>query len=275
MIVPTTFVPLPPDARVTRRPVFDPALKQFARAFRHGEPAFADPAVRRHWLLVRRQVTAHALRAVAGAGWWGHLVLRGSVLLREWLGDAAREPGDLDFVVTPDTLAMTDPAADALLAGLVTAVRAELPAAGVTPGRPRTDDIWTYDRAPGRRVAFPWHAPGLPAGVLQMDFVFNEPLPEPPVVAEVAGARLRAATPHQSLGWKLRWLADDIWPQAKDLFDAVLLAERFGPPPGRTWFGFDAAGLRVRDWAELAAEHPGVTGDAGLWQARLAAALAG
>ncbi|WP_309111613.1 hypothetical protein [Saccharothrix sp.] len=33
-------------------------------------------------------------------------MLRGSVALRAWLGEVAREPGDLDFVVVPKTFAV-------------------------------------------------------------------------------------------------------------------------------------------------------------------------
>ncbi|GAB7036338.1 hypothetical protein [Catenuloplanes niger] len=39
------------------------------------------------------------LHAIAGSEWATQVVLRGSVALRAQLGDAAREPGDVDLVV--------------------------------------------------------------------------------------------------------------------------------------------------------------------------------
>jgi len=51
---------------------------------------------------------AHLLRIATESPWQNHLVLRGSLLLKAWLGAAAREPGDMDWVVTPPTLRMAD-----------------------------------------------------------------------------------------------------------------------------------------------------------------------
>ncbi|GGW25141.1 nucleotidyl transferase AbiEii/AbiGii toxin family protein [Streptomyces xantholiticus] len=47
----------------------------------------------------RRAALDHVLRLIADAPWSSGLVLRGSMTLTAWLGAAAREPGDLDFVV--------------------------------------------------------------------------------------------------------------------------------------------------------------------------------
>lgn len=89
------------------------------------------------------------------------------------------------------------------------------------------EDIWTYDRVPGLRMVVPWGSPGLPGGHVQLDFVFGERLPEPPELVELSGgAVLYAATPGLSLAWKLMWLINDMYGQGKDLYDAVLLAER-------------------------------------------------
>ncbi|HET9169463.1 MAG TPA: nucleotidyl transferase AbiEii/AbiGii toxin family protein [Actinospica sp.] len=49
-----------------------------------------------------RAALDHVLGLVLELPWSGSLVLRGSRLLRAWLGDRAREPGDLDFVVLPN-----------------------------------------------------------------------------------------------------------------------------------------------------------------------------
>ncbi|MGW1169457.1 nucleotidyl transferase AbiEii/AbiGii toxin family protein [Streptomyces sp. NPDC002550] len=47
----------------------------------------------------RRAALDHVLRLVADAPWSGTLVLRGSMVMPAWLGDAARQPADLDWVV--------------------------------------------------------------------------------------------------------------------------------------------------------------------------------
>lgn len=60
---------------------------------------------------------------------------------------------------------------------------------------------------------------------MQFDFVFHERLPTPARPAEVAGVRVAAADRELSLAWKLLWLSCDMYPQANDLYDAVLLAE--------------------------------------------------
>ncbi|MDT9692739.1 nucleotidyl transferase AbiEii/AbiGii toxin family protein [Streptomyces sp. P9(2023)] len=83
---------------------------------------------------------------------------------------------------------------------------------------------------PGHRLVLPWTAPGLPGGQVQLDFVFQERLPTPHRPTEVAGARLLAADRELSLAWKLMWLSCDMYPQAKDLYDAVLLAESCALP---------------------------------------------
>lgn len=40
------------------------------------------------------------------------------------------------------------------------------------------------------------------------------------------GTVVQGATPELSLAWKLMWLVNDMHAQGKDLYDAVLLAER-------------------------------------------------
>src|SRR6185503_14258157 len=92
-----------------------------------------------------------------------------------------------------------------------------------------SDDIWTYDRVPGRRLLLPWKADDL-SGWVQLDFVFHEHLPVAPEPAAVPAAGrpsalLLAATPELSLAWKIMWLVTDAHPQGKDLYDAVLPAE--------------------------------------------------
>ncbi|MFD0974326.1 nucleotidyl transferase AbiEii/AbiGii toxin family protein [Plantactinospora endophytica] len=49
----------------------------------------------------RRAVLDHVLALVGAAACGDSLVLRGSMTMRSWVGDQAREPGDLDWVVLP------------------------------------------------------------------------------------------------------------------------------------------------------------------------------
>jgi hypothetical protein len=209
--------------------VFDPALKQFDDAFRPGDGVVEDPGLRARWQTVRRSALDLVLAAVAGSPWADSLVLRGSMLMSAWFGPAARAPKDIDFVVVPDTWGIEDARTDAMLDGIAEAAErlaAErgtglaLSASGAVSER-----IWTYERVPGRRLVIPWTAPDLPGGQVQIDFVFQEPLPTPPRPTEVAGVRVLAADRELSLAWKLMWLACDLYPAVKDLYDAVLLAE--------------------------------------------------
>ncbi|WP_329521722.1 nucleotidyl transferase AbiEii/AbiGii toxin family protein [Spirillospora sp. NBC_01491] len=230
---------LPPTLRnvpgVEQALVFDPAMKQHSCAIRVGEPRFASEEAGRRWYAARRRALDHVLAAVAASPWAGNLVLRGSVLLRAWYGADAREPGDLDFVVVPDTWKVSGREARRMLTGIARAVE-EVSGADPDGGvRLRADeamrsDIWTYSKVPGRRLVLPWTCEGVPDGIVQLDFVFNErPAvpPEPTAVPRGDGGEapvLGAATPELSLAWKLLWLLEDRYPQGKDLFDACLLA---------------------------------------------------
>jgi hypothetical protein len=100
--LPSTLRPIP-DKGVTQRPVFDPALKQYSNAYRAADPHFTDDETERAWRAARRTAIGLVLSAPSDSPWADALVLRGSVLLRAWLGDTAREPGDLDFVVVPQS----------------------------------------------------------------------------------------------------------------------------------------------------------------------------
>ncbi len=209
-------------AGIAQDRVFDPALKQYPSAYRAGEPQFTDVREGRRWREARRAALEQLVRAVAASLWSDRLVLRGSMLLKAWYGEAAREPGDLDFVVTPSTWMLDDSETAEMFAGIARA--AEHGEVAIDAAAAVTDDIWTYERVPGRRLVLPWHADGLPSGSVQLDFTFNETLPLPPEPTRVAGAEVQAATPALSLAWKLQWLLNDLYPQAKDLYDAVLLA---------------------------------------------------
>jgi hypothetical protein len=211
---------------------YDPALAHYQRGFRRADPA-VTPAVTKLWQDARYRAMQHLLAVVADSEWGGQLVLRGSVALKSTLGDKAREPGDIDWVVQPDSLRMDEPAAKALLDGIIETVRRSPRAGGIvfdTEAIAR-NDIWTYERAPGHRIVFPWTFGELPPGVLQMDFVFQEFLRTQPQEIDVSlcdapAVRMKVASNEESLAWKLVWLFSDTHPQGKDLYDAVLLAER-------------------------------------------------
>lgn len=208
------------------------------------------------------RATDHVLAGIAGSDHLAAgLMLRGSTLLRAWFGDSAREPGDLDFVAIPSTLAKDDGYADLLLRELVDeAARISReptsfgPPVAIDAKRAVWDDIWDYDELPGRRVVLPWDAGRAGRGSVQIDIAFNEELPVAPEPARIprpgsVGPPLTVlgATPELSLAWKLVWLVNDTFPRRKDLFDAVLLAERVYLPAdllART-FALAGAGRRT------------------------------
>lgn len=234
--VPKTLVRVP-GKDVRQGLVFDPAMKQYPNAFRATDPAFTDPAKTEAWRAARRRALHLVLAAIGDSPWVDALVLRGSMLMSVWFEEDAREPGDLDFVVVPRTWALDDRRTAPMLEGIARASRAlsEEHGEGVVLSVEGAvvEDIWTYERVPGRRMVLPWSAPGLPGGHVQLDFVFHEELPEEPDPVELpGGAVLLAATPALSLAWKLMWILTDMYAQGKDLYDAVLLAERHPLPYG-------------------------------------------
>ncbi|RFU40511.1 nucleotidyl transferase AbiEii/AbiGii toxin family protein [Actinomadura logoneensis] len=262
--LPPTLRPVPDAEQV---PVFDPAMKHHRRALRPSEPRFGDPDRGARWYAARRRALDHVLAGVAGSEWSANLMLRGSMLLSAWYGAAARDPGDLDFVLRPEDWDVHEKRTDDLLTGIARAAEAASRAAEAAShaaeaashaaeAAPPADDasraadgdapagevlihadgavwsdIWTYDRVPGRRVVLPWAAEGTAGGTVQLDFVFNEPLPAEPEFTDVpradgsGSARVLAATPELSLAWKVLWLYSDAYGEGKDLYDACLLAE--------------------------------------------------
>lgn len=211
--------------------IFDPALKHYARAFRRGDPDLPAHQMRA-WQQARRRALHHLLETTTTTPAPQQFILRGSTALKARFGYAAREPGDIDWVVQPASLSMDEPASKRLLDGVIEAVKRSPRPDNVTfdiSAISRTD-IWTYERAPGHRIAFPWSIPDCPPGLVEMDFVFEETLFTPPALAPVQlcpGPPLivLTASDEESLAWKLLWLFSDCYPQGKDLYDAVLLAE--------------------------------------------------
>jgi hypothetical protein len=213
----------------SRHRLFDPALKHFDSAYRPADSVVAEE-LRPAWRAARRRALESVVTAVSASGWADSLVLRGSMLLADLFGDAAREPKDLDFVVVPADWRIEEERTTTMLDAIASAAQRGTEGHGDGPvidaAGAESEYIWTYERVPGRRMVLPWQAPGLPAGQVQLDFVFNEQLPVEPRSGTVCGVPLRAATLELSLAWKVLWLIDDLYPQGKDLYDAVLLAER-------------------------------------------------
>jgi len=293
----------------------------------------------------RRAVLAHVLRVLSTSAWAEYLVLRGSVTLRAWLGEFAREPGDIDFVVLrcgvgADGLPAGAIGPGALLDGVLAAL-AENPGPGLRADEADVDEIDGYynygdedyydyrfdpadaadfwpapmPRRPGSRLpeplpyGFQEERPDpaaeasrqLPVtrlripydvdhqqGFVRIDLSFDERLAEAPVVIEIppAGARMLAATPTLSLAWKIYWLLNDVPARGKDLYDAVLLAERMPVSLAHLctllaelegWTELSMIGPLAADqvaWDRFRAEHPHVDGDARSWLDRLGTALA-
>lgn len=292
------------DQRIERPQLFEPALKHFPRAFRLGDPLFQDPEIRHQWLNARMQVIDHLLQMINGSHWNEHLVLRGSLLLKAWLGDVAREPGDIDWVFRPENITLKNPLSGQLFDGLIQMVseRPQVKNVTIEIAKISMDDIWTYERAEGRRIVFPWKAEGLPAGALQMDVVFSEKLFADPIqtlipLSEDSSTLIWSASKELSLAWKLLWLETDSYPQGKDLYDATLLAEQTQLPfnllcqvlqSSEDWkseiawkrdfswrSGFPwVMNAEYVDWDNFKLEYPWVKGEAKDWQARLSQALA-
>ncbi|GIG85976.1 nucleotidyl transferase AbiEii/AbiGii toxin family protein [Plantactinospora endophytica] len=286
---PPTYQPLPTDPTVRQRAAFDPATKHYQNAYRAGEPEFLVAATGQRWRSARHTAMNGILTAIAGTQWGAeHLVLRGSLTMAAWVGDAAREPGDLDFVVTPHTVKSGSPDARTVLDDVKAAVRSIPATAGLRADGIVESEIWTYERADGRRLAVPFSTPEAPDGHVQLDIVFGEQLPLAPEVLVLPGVDepVLAASAPLSLAWKLLWLATDMYPQGKDLYDAVLLAEHttvdlalvrtlMRPELAAEADTFDAEtvlGWDV-DWRNFVDEYPGITGTAEQWTRRLALAL--
>ncbi|GAA2132663.1 nucleotidyl transferase AbiEii/AbiGii toxin family protein [Actinomadura napierensis] len=233
----------------------------------------------------------HVLTAIACSRWGGHLVLRGSALMRAWYGDDARRPHDLDFVVDSQEWKDDENQTDDVFEDLFLTVDA-VPRTGLMDGLrfvpSRSERIAAYgpwetmvrDRADshwGYRLTLPWHCDGA-SGEVQVDFAFDERLHVPPrrtAIPRPSGEAplfVKAVLPEQALCWKLYWLWIDSHPQGKDLYDAWLL--RNAKPSPRlldktsdiddmgallcaSWISADKV-----EWDEFRAEYPMVRGSA-------------
>jgi len=274
--------------------IFDPSLRHFSNAFRLKEPVIDSDKDQALWKQTRRAVIDHVLQVTASTPYRDNLVLRGSLLLQAWLGDAARDPGDIDWVFQPPSVGINDDTAFELFETILWALT-EAPHIGdivIDTDQAAVEDIWTYERAAGRRVLLPWDAPGLPRGYVQMDIVFSEEIFDAPIevqipTGDVTFVPVHAASKELSLAWKIMWLESDSYPQGKDLYDAVLLAERTYLPPALIKRVFDSVEWTWEpklnpesildwdvDWNNFRNEYPWVRGDVKDWKERLIEALA-
>jgi Nucleotidyl transferase AbiEii toxin, Type IV TA system len=255
------------------------------------------PADGSDWRAAYRELDQRALyrllSIISGSPLADRLVLRGSMLLRAWLGGQAREPGDLDWVVRPG--ATPQMSTVDICAAVIDAVRSS-PAVDGLPvlqaDRATVRETWAYDRAPGRRLAIPWRSPGRLSGYAQLDVVAQGPLPDPPVRTVIPGlgdqpaVTVWSASPELSLAWKLLWLETDQYPKGKDLYDATLLAEYTTVPLEllrRTLypellgdtddFGPDSVGQWEVNLDDPPNRYPGIGGLDWTWADRLTDAL--
>ncbi|MDA2810283.1 nucleotidyl transferase AbiEii/AbiGii toxin family protein [Nocardiopsis sp. RSe5-2] len=297
---PSTHMPITAGPHAKQEKVFDPALKHFVFAFRPSEPVFEDQDLGAEWWQMQGFAMEHVLAAISATPWRDHLVLRGSALMPLWVGPAARRPRDLDFVVVPADMEPIGGDAERMIEDIVEEVCdgvPDMPGLTFDRGGVSTESIWTYERAEGRRVVIPWSWEDLPRGSVQIDVVFREPLPEEPVRAVVGREEVLAASPELSLAWKVLWLFTDTYPQGKDLYDAVLLAEnssldrdllmRVLAGPMAEELGVDAETLDEgfllaegtdahidAEWEHFVRECPWVEGTCAEWLGRFEAAMA-
>jgi hypothetical protein len=250
------------------------------------------------WIRARREALHLALAAVSGNKRADLLMLRGSALMPGWYPAAAREPGDLDFVVLAQNWEAADRRTDVLFAQL--ARDAERLSAGTEHVRfdaagAESGDIQAYDGVPGRSLLLPWRAEGFDRAWVRLDFAFGERIHVEPERSERAlspgwrAVPVLTASKELSLAWKIVWLLTDACAQGKDLYDAVLLAEDTPLSQRVLRDALVAADERYRDqpvalsdladldveaeWEYFQVEHPSVKGSADEWLRRLCVAL--
>lgn len=284
------------NSQLKRPVVFEPALIP-KHARRAGEPGFESSEDAAQWYSLRTRVLHHILSTITALPAGQDLILRGSAVLSAWYPHFARRPGDLDWVFTPAMWRSQPRKAETHLERIIDALRGSQVFQGVTiPDRPfAVEEIWGYDRCPGRRVIVPWEA-AEPRwnGTVQLDFVIGEEMPGLPTTTLIAWddlppISLQTASPEQSLAWKLLWLSTDNYASGKDLYDAVLLAESTALSADllrQTFFHIAPSWSNLRhifndemlsclsvNWDEFILEYPHIEGTMDDWRQRLIVAL--
>ncbi len=229
---------------------------------------FTDPEDGADWFAARREAIDHILAAVAWSPWSPRLVLRGDVLMRAWFDECVPEPDSVEFFVRLELWQRDEPRVREMLDDLLadTVARSRQPGSTVVIDRPlcEHDTIGEsgYVRGPFRaQLILSWRGHGH-VGTVDLDFVYEEPLPDRPVPTPIPRASipgrplvLLAASQRQSLAWKIAQLVaesgrisvspyeevseealEEGYPPAQDyhrpgplgraLYEAVLLAER-------------------------------------------------
>lgn len=235
---------------------FTPFNEHVSRALRPNDPelSFED---QKRWITARRRVMTHLVDLAVAGPRLDQLVLRGSLALKSCLGHEAREPGDVDWIIRPGTVGINDLRGKRLINDIVIDVitASTFDDIRIEYKEITRTDIWIYDDAPGHRVVIPWRCGDLPLAEIQMDFVFGESVLAPVSLGEIkfemsTGTEVVMASMEESLAWKIRWLVEDERPNGKDLYDAVLLAERSVPSPDLLHSVLSHAGLWESEWTE-------------------------
>lgn len=197
----------------------------------------------------RWRVIHHLLQMVNRSGLGEIVVLRGSLLMKAWYGDAAREPNDVDLVLRDPEIRFKHRFLDDQISDFLRVVQRN---AETEWGQIRSQKIkdsplseGEYAHLVGRRLMFPWEDGAKNTGIIQVDIAFDERLHVEPSLTEIPNPYgeptvVYAAGKDEALAWKLLWLQRDAgrwtrdvrsWmlkqghPSGKDLYDAVLLAE--------------------------------------------------
>ena len=194
--------------------------------------ALADLAARTQRPLgevVRHYLLEGVLRRLAQSPWAERFVLRGSMLTRSWV--PARVAQDLDF--TSSTALSVEETARHFLPLL----RDDAADDGLRFDNAafRVIGIWQETAFPGVRL-FLRVGLGAPNLSLSIDVGFRDPLVPPAEIVDypsLIGPTFRTwcCRPETMLGWKLHGLAEmgeRRW-RPKDLYDLLLLGERFAP----------------------------------------------
>lgn len=216
---PNGYIPDP-----EREDVFDPALRHYANGFVKGEPHFADGAEATAFFEARSRLLRACVAAIGASALGPELVLRGGATLELWYGERARHAKDIDLVVRDRAVRANGRDGESLLFTLRDLV-ARTVGGGIKAEDVPIDAIWTYDRAEGRRITCPWTWHERVKDTLQLDIVFDEALCTTPIEGEVEGVSVWLASREESLAWKVLWCVTDRFPQAKDVYDVMLLSE--------------------------------------------------
>lgn len=258
-------------------------------------------------------VIHHLLDLANRAGLGELFALRGSLLLKAWYGNNAREPGDIDWVwANGDDRIASHGLSKGRFTLFLRLVMKHPATCDVTIAIRKITDAPISDNdeyrpgISGRRLTFPWRDATGATGAVQVDFALYDYNDIPLVTVSRAAIPNRATgvptyvtavSKEDALLWKLRWLDADATErgaaQGKDLYDAVLLAEDIRlpvalfvsrlPPSLHDYTQVlltEPSGLGEFplmwnvDWESFQQAHPQIDGSAMDWQIRLTLALA-